>query len=98
MIEGSMTMGQAGIVSVASMLVVFAVLLLLYVILIVSGKIATRNAGKAVPAKARAGTAAAPAAAPKQDDAELIAILSAAVAEYERVRRNPFVRNGRDLD
>jgi len=93
-----MTMGQAGIVSVASMLVVFAVLLLLYVILIVSGKIATRNAGKAAPAKASAGIAAAPVAAPKQDDAELIAILSAAVAEYERVRRNPFVRNGRDLD
>jgi len=93
-----MTMGQAGIVSVASMLVVFSVLLLLYVILIVSGKIATRNAGKAAPVKAPAGTAPAPAAAPKQDDAELIAILSAAVAEYERARRNPFVRNGRDLD
>ncbi len=98
MIQGSMTMGQAGIVSVASMLVVFSVLLLLYVILIVSGKIATRNVGKSAPTKAPTGTVATPAAAPKQDDAELIAVLSAAIAEYERVRRNPFIRNGRDLD
>ena len=37
MIHNAMGMGEAGIVSIASMLVVFAVLLLLYVLLIVSG-------------------------------------------------------------
>ena len=89
-------MGQAGIVSLASMLVVFSVLLLLYVILVIFGKIATRNLGKA-PASPAAPSAA-PAAAPKQDDSELIAVLSAAVAEYERTRDNPFVRNRQDLD
>lgn len=98
MIQGSMSMGKAGIVSLASMLVVFSVLLLLYVILVVSGKVATRNAGKATPAAASAGAAGAPAAAPRQDDAELIAVLSAAIAEYERTKCNPFVRNRQDLD
>lgn len=99
MIQGSMTMGQAGIVSLASMLVVFAVLLLLYAILVVSGKIATRNAGKAAPvAAASAITAGSSAAAPRQDDAELIAVLSAAIAEYEHAKCNPFIRNRQDLD
>lgn len=97
MIHNSMSMGQAGIVSLSSMLVVFSVLLLLYVILIVSGKVATRNAGKAAPAVS-AGAAGGPAAAPKQDDAELIAVLSAAIAEYERTKCNPFIRNQQDLD
>lgn len=97
MIQGSMSMGQAGIVSLASMLVVFSVLLLLYVILVVSGKVATRNAGKAAPAVS-AGSAGVPAAAPRQDDAELIAVLSAAIAEYERTKCNPFIRNRQDLD
>lgn len=96
MIQGSMSMGQAGIVSLASMLVVFAVLLLLYMILIVSGKIAARNSGKAAPVSA--GAAGAPAAVPRQDDAELIAVLSAAIAEYERTKCNPFIRNRQDLD
>lgn len=98
MIQGSMSMGKAGIVSLASMLVVFAVLLLLYVILVVFGKVATQNSGKAAPAAASAGAAGAPAAAPRQDDAELIAVLSAAIAEYERTKCNPFVRNRQDLD
>lgn len=98
MIQGSMTMGQAGIVSLASMLVVFSVLLLLYAILVVSGKIATRNTGKAAPTKASVGTAGTSAAAPRQDDAELIAVLSAAIAEYERTKCNPFIRNRQDLD
>lgn len=98
MIQNSMSMGEAGIVCIASMLVVFAVLLLLYVILIVSGKIATRNVGKATPAASSAGVAAATAAAPKRDDAELIAVLSAAIAEYERTKCNPFIRNRQDLD
>ncbi len=98
MIHDSMTLGQAGIVSIASMLVVFSVLLLLYVIITAFGKIAARNEGKAAPAAASAGAAGAPAAAPKQDDAELIAVLSAAIAEYERTNSNPFVRNRQDLD
>lgn len=98
MIHNAMGMGEAGIVSIASMLVVFAVLLLLYVLLIVSGKIATRNVGKAAPTASSTGAAAAPAAAPKQDDAELIAVLSAAIAEYERAKCNPFIRNRQDLD
>ncbi|MET0016029.1 OadG family transporter subunit [Oscillibacter sp.] len=95
MIQGSMSMGVAGIVSLASMLVVFAVLLLLYVILVIFGKVATRK-GKA--SASPAAPSAAPVAAPKQDDSELIAVLSAAVAEYERTRDNPFVRNRQDLD
>ncbi|BAK98289.1 Na(+)-transporting decarboxylase [Oscillibacter valericigenes Sjm18-20] len=97
MIQGSMSMGQAGIVSLASMLVVFSVLLLLYVILVVFGKVATRNVGTVAPAVS-AGAAGAPAAAPRQDDAELIAVLSAAIAEYERTKCNPFIRNRQDLD
>lgn len=99
MIQGHMTMGQAGIVSLASMLVVFAVLLLLYVIITVFGKVLSQNGGKAAPAASAApASAPAQAAAPKQDDAELIAVLSAAVAEYESERRNPFIRNRRELD
>lgn len=96
MIQGSMSMGVAGIVSLASMLVVFAVLLLLYVILVIFGKVASRNLGKA--SASPAAPSAAPATAPKQDDSELIAVLSAAVAEYERSKNNPFVRNRQDLD
>lgn len=96
MIQGSMSMGVAGIVSLASMLVVFAVLLLLYVILVIFGKVASRNLGKA--SASPTAPSAAPAAPPKQDDSELIAVLSAAVAEYERTRDNPFVRNRQDLD
>lgn len=96
MIHDSMSIGEAGIVCVASMLVVFAVLLLLYGILIVFGKIAGRNAGKAAPAAVPAPAAAA--ALPQQDDGELLAVLSAAIAEYERTKCNPFIRNRNDLD
>ena len=97
MIHGSMSLGVAGIVSLISMAVVFVVLLSLYLIITAFGKIISRSGDKAVSAAAPA-PAAAPAAAPKQDDAELIAVLSAAIAEYERGRRNPFIRNRRDLD
>lgn len=97
MIHDSMSIGEAGIVCVASMLVVFSVLLLLYGILIVFGKIAGRNAGKAAAAAAVPAPAAA-AALPQQDDGELLAVLSAAIAEYERTKCNPFIRNRSDLD
>lgn len=98
MIHDSMSIGEAGIVCVASMLVVFAVLLLLYGILIVFGKIAGRNAGKAAAAAAAVPAPAAAAALPQQDDGELLAVLSAAIAEYERTKCNPFIRNRNDLD
>ena len=97
MIHGSMSLGVAGIVSLVSMAVVFVVLLLLFAIITAFGKIfAARKEKTASPAAA--APAAAPSAAPRQDDAELIAVLSAAIAEYERGRRNPFIRNRRDLD
>lgn len=97
MIHDTMSMGEAGIVCVASMLVVFAVLMILYVILRIFGVVAARNTGKAAPAPAPSAAAIA-AAAPQQDEGELIAILSAAIAEYERTKCNPFVRNRNDLD
>ena len=40
MIHDYMSLGTAGIVSIASMLVVFSVLLILYVVLIIFGKVA----------------------------------------------------------
>ena len=100
MIHGSMSMGEAGIVCIVSMLIVFSVLLILYAATMIMGivvpKIAKKPAAaKAAPAKAPA-KAAAP-AAPKQDDGELLAVLAAAVAAIEG-SGNPMVRNREDLD
>ena len=95
-----MSMGTAGIVCIVSMLIVFAVLLILYAATMIMGsvlgKVAKKPAAaKAAPAKAPA-KAAAP-AAPKQDDGELLAVLAAAVAAIEG-SGNPMVRNSEDLD
>lgn len=94
MIQNSMTMGVAGVVSLVSMLVVFAVLLLLYGIVIIFGKVLS---GTAKTSASPAAPSASPAAAPKQDDSELIAVLSAAIADYEQNQTNPFIRNRQDL-
>ena len=101
MIHGSMSMGEAGIVCIVSMLIVFSVLLILYAATMIMGivvpKIAKKPAvAKAAPAKAAPAKAAAP-AAPKQDDGELLAVLAAAVAAIEG-SGNPMVRNRDDLD
>ena len=95
-----MSMGTAGIVCIVSMLIVFAVLLILYAATMIMGsvlgKVAKKPAAaKAAPAKAPA-KAAAP-ATPKQDDGELLAVLAAAVAAIEG-SGNPMVRNSEDLD
>ena len=94
-----MSMGTAGIVCIVSMLIVFAVLLILYAATMIMGsvigKVKKPAAVKAAPAKAPA-KAAAP-AAPKQDDGELLAVLAAAVAAIEG-SGNPMVRNSEDLD
>ena len=95
-----MSMGTAGIVCIVSMLIVFAVLLILYaatmIMGVVLGKVSKKPAAaKAAPAKAPA-KAVAP-AAPKQDDGELLAVLAAAVAAMEG-SGNPMVRNREDLD
>ena len=99
MIHGSMSMGTAGIVCIVSMVIVFAVLLILYastmLMGIVLGKVTKKPAAvKAAPAKAAAPAAP---AAPKQDDGELLAVLAAAVAAIEG-SGNPMVRNREDLD
>ena len=95
-----MSMGTAGIVCIVSMLIVFAVLLILYAATMIMGSVLGKvskkpAAAKAPPAKAPA-KAAAP-AAPKQDDGELLAVLAAAVAAIEG-SGNPMVRNSEDLD
>ena len=95
-----MSMGTAGIVCIVSMLIVFAVLLILYAATMIMGSVLGKvskkpAAAKAAPAKAPA-KAAAP-AAPKQDDGELLAVLAAAVAAIEG-SGNPMVRNSEDLD
>ena len=90
MIHDYMSMGTAGVVSIVSMLVVFSVLLLLYVIVLIFGKVVSSRTAKA-PAPA-----AAP-AAPQQDDGELLAVLSAAIAAYDKAG-NPMIRNRSDLD
>lgn len=100
MIHDYMNMGTAGIVCIVSMLIVFAVLLILYaatmIMGVVLGKVSKKPAAaKAAPAKAPA-KAVAP-AAPKQDDGELLAVLAAAVAAMEG-SGNPMVRNREDLD
>ncbi len=100
MIQDSMTLGQAGIVSLASMTVVFCVLLVLFVAVTIFGKVASSRKAKAQPAaapKAAVTSAAAP-AVPAQDDRDLFCVLAAAVAAYEEGSGNPMVRNRGDLD
>lgn len=98
MIHDYMSMGTAGIVCIVSMLVVFAVLLLLYFIVLVFGKVIGSRTAKAAPAPAAAAAAPAAApAAPQQDDGELLAVLTAAIAAHEG-SGNPMVRNRSDLD
>ena len=96
-----MSMGTAGIVCIVSMVIVFAVLLILYAATLIMGSVLGKvtkkpAAAKAAPAKAAPAKAAAP-AAPKQDDGELLAVLAAAVAAIEG-SGNPMVRNREDLD
>ena len=98
MIHGSMSMGTAGIVCIVSMLIVFAVLLILYAATMIMGAVLGKVTKKPAAApKAAAPKAAAAPAAPKQDDGELLAILAAAVAAIEG-SGNPMVRNREDLD
>ena len=97
MIHGSMSMGTAGIVCIVSMLIVFAVLLILYVATMIMGSVLGKVKKPAAAPKAAAPKAAAAPAAPKQDDGELLAILAAAVAAIEG-SGNPMVRNREDLD
>ena len=98
MIHGSMSMGTAGIVCIVSMLIVFAVLLILYAATLIMGKVLGSVAKKPAAAPKAAAPKAAPApAAPKQDDGELLAVLAAAVAAIEG-SGNPMVRNSEDLD
>ena len=99
MIHDSMSMGTAGIVCIVSMLIVFAVLLILYAATMIMGTVVGKAVKKPAAAKAAAPkAAAAPApAAPKQDDGELLAVLAAAVAAIEG-SGNPMVRNREDLD
>ncbi|MBQ5928910.1 MAG: OadG family protein [Oscillibacter sp.] len=98
MIHGSMSMGTAGIVCIVSMLIVFAVLLILYAATMIMGSVLGKVTKKPAAApKAAAPKAAAAPAAPKQDDGELLAILAAAVAAIEG-SGNPMVRNREDLD
>ena len=96
MIHGYMDMGTAGIVCIVSMLIVFAVLLILYAATMIMGSVLGKVKKPAAP-KAAAPKAAAAPAAPKQDDGELLAILAAAVAAIEG-SGNPMVRNREDLD
>ena len=91
-----MSMGTAGIVCIVSMLIVFAVLLILYAATMIMGSVLGKVKKPAAP-KAAAPKAAAAPAAPKQDDGELLAILAAAVAAIEG-SGNPMVRNREDLD
>ena len=93
-----MSMGTAGIVCIVSMLIVFAVLLILYAATMIMGSVLGKVTKKpaAAPAAAKAAAPAAP-AAPKQDDGELLAVLAAAVAAIEG-SGNPMVRNREDLD
>ena len=95
MIQGSMSLGTAGIVSIVSM--VFVVLLVLFLAVLIFGKIASSRKAKAQPAAAKAAPAAA-SAAPAQDDRDLLCVLAAAVAAYEEGSGNPMVRNRGDLD
>jgi len=96
MIQGSMSLGTAGIVSIVSMSVVFCVLLVLFLAVLIFGKIASTRKAKAQPTAAN--TAVAPAATPAQDDRDLLCVLAAAVAAYEEGSGNPMVRNRGDLD
>ena len=96
MIHGYMDMGTAGIVCIVSMLIVFAVLLILYAATMIMGSVLGKVKKPAAP-KAAAPKAAAAPAAPKQDDGELLAVLAAAVAAIEG-SGNPMVRNREDLD
>ena len=91
-----MSMGTAGIVCIVSMLIVFAVLLILYAATMIMGSVLGKVKKPAAP-KAAAPKAAAAPAAPKQDDGELLAVLAAAVAAIEG-SGNPMVRNREDLD
>ena len=99
MIHDYMSMGTAGIVCIVSMLIVFAVLLILYAATMIMGAVVSKAAKKPAAAKAAAPKAAAAPApvAPKQDDGELLAVLAAAVAAIEG-SGNPMVRNREDLD
>ena len=101
MIHGSMSMGTAGVVCIVSMVIVFAVLLILYAATMIMGtvlaKIAKKPAAAAPKAASKAAAPAAAPAAPKQDDGELLAVLAAAVAAIEG-SGNPMVRNREDLD
>jgi len=98
MIHGSMSMGEAGIVCIVSMLIVFSVLLILYAATMIMGKVLGSVTKKPAAAPKAAAPKAAPApAAPKQDDGELLAVLAAAVAAIEG-SGNPMVRNSEDLD
>ena len=98
MIHGYMDMGTAGIVCIVSMLIVFAVLLILYAATMIMGSVLAKVTKKPAAApKAAAPKAAAAPAAPKQDDGELLAVLAAAVAAIEG-SGNPMVRNREDLD
>lgn len=99
MIHGSMSMGTAGIVCIVSMVIVFAVLLILYAATLIMGSVLGKVTKKPAAVKAAPAKAAAPAApaAPKQDDGELLAVLAAAVAAIEG-SGNPMVRNREDLD
>ena len=93
-----MSMGTAGIVCIVSMLIVFAVLLILYAATMIMGSVLGKvTKTPAAGPKAAAPKAAAAPAAPKQDDGELLAILAAAVAAIEG-SGNPMVRNREDLD
>lgn len=96
MIHDSMSMGTAGIVCIVSMLIVFAVLLILYAATMIMGTVVGKAVKKPAAAKAAAPKAAAAPAAPKQDDGELMAVIAAAIAAIEG--RNPMVRNREDLD
>ena len=97
MIHGSMSMGTAGVVCIVSMMIVFAVLLILYAATVIMGKALGSVAKKPAAApKAAAPKAAAAPAAPKQDDGELLAVLAAAIAAIEG-SGNPMIRNREDL-
>ena len=91
-----MSMGTAGIVCIVSMVIVFAVLLILYAATLIMGSVLGKVTKKPAAVKAAPAKAAAP-AAPKQDDGELLAVLAAAVAAIEG-SGNPMVRNREDLD
>ncbi len=65
------------------MLIVFAVLILLWLSLEISGRIFKNLADKAKPVAEKKAEPAAVAAAPASDDAELIAVLTAAVAAMQ---------------